>query len=69
MKQRYWADTEDDNDRLRRRQAEFLVFQFFSWSLVQEIVVFDHEIACKVGKILRYGEVTTKLRVNRQWYY
>jgi len=28
MKERYWNDTEDDPDRKRRRQAEFLVLNF-----------------------------------------
>lgn len=69
MQERYWADTEDDNDRCRRRQAEFLVFRFFPWNLIEEIVVYDEIIAQAVGNILRNGEVITELRVNREWYY
>ena len=32
MQSRYWNDTNDDPDRKRRRQAEFLVHEFFPWS-------------------------------------
>lgn len=31
MKSRYWNDTDEDNDRKRRRQAEFLVRNFLHW--------------------------------------
>ena len=31
MESRYWNDTNEDNDRKRRRQAEFLVRYFFPW--------------------------------------
>jgi hypothetical protein len=39
MAARYWADTSDDGDRERRRQAEFLVYQFFPWQLITGIGV------------------------------
>lgn len=38
MKDTYWADTPEDGDRKRRRQAEFLVHQFCPWRLITEIV-------------------------------
>jgi len=39
MSARYWADTDDDLDRKRRRQAELLVHQRFPVALIQEIGV------------------------------
>ncbi|MGF1494886.1 MAG: DarT ssDNA thymidine ADP-ribosyltransferase family protein [Microcoleaceae cyanobacterium] len=27
MQERYWADTEEDGDRKRRRRAEFLIYK------------------------------------------
>lgn len=50
-------------------QAEFLVYKFFPWSLISGIAVYDEKIAEQVGKMLQNGEVTTKIRVKREWYY
>lgn len=69
MQARFWADTEDDNDRRRRRQAEFLVYQFFPWDLFSKIVVYEEKFAEQIGKMLKNGEMTNKIRVNREWYY
>ncbi len=39
MKARYWHNTDDDSDRKRRRQAEFLVYQKLPVELINRIVV------------------------------
>jgi hypothetical protein len=39
MEAKYWADTDEDGDRKRRRQAEFLIHQFCPWTLIEEIGV------------------------------
>ncbi len=39
MRARYWNDTQEDGDRKRRRQAEFLVHRFVTWGLISEIAV------------------------------
>jgi len=39
MQARYWSDTNTDNDRKRRRQAEFLVHNFFPLRLVEAVGV------------------------------
>ena len=44
MKERYWHDTDQDFDRKRRRQAEFLVRDFMPWNLFDMIGVFDDTI-------------------------
>jgi ssDNA thymidine ADP-ribosyltransferase, DarT len=44
MKSRYWNDTNEDNDRKRRRQAEFLVRHFSPWQLITEIGVMNYTI-------------------------
>ncbi len=41
MKEKYWANTEDDGDRKRRRQAEFLIHSSCPWTLISDIVVID----------------------------
>ena len=49
---RYWADQPDDNDRQRRKQAEFLVRNSLDWSLIQEIVVYDDQTKAMVDALL-----------------
>ncbi|HPY59335.1 MAG TPA: DUF4433 domain-containing protein [Methanospirillum sp.] len=49
----YWADTEDDNDRKRRKQAEFLVYNRLPWSCIESIVVKDNSINNDVKEILK----------------
>ncbi|UTW68357.1 DUF4433 domain-containing protein [Anaerobacillus sp. HL2] len=39
MESKYWFDTDDDPDRKRRRQAEFLVLRHFPLELVLGIGV------------------------------
>jgi hypothetical protein len=60
MRERYWKDTEDDPDRERRRQAEFLVHDRAPWEVIEEIGVMD---AKGRGDPLRYGPCATG---NRQ---
>jgi hypothetical protein len=67
MEAKYWRDTDDDPDRKRRRQAEFLVHEFFPWELVSYIGVYDRSIAGTVGKLLK-GD-GPKVGVERGWYY
>lgn len=67
MRARYWTDTDEDPDRKRRRQAEFLVQNFFPWELVSYIGVYDLSIAQAVGEIIKGG--SPEVGVQRGWYY
>lgn len=69
MEERYWADTPEDGDRSRRRQAEFLVHQRFKWSWVHEVGVIDEEIQGIVKKIIRGSGYNTPVLVREGWYY
>ena len=64
-----WACSIDDMDRQRRKQAEFLVYQSCPWSLVQEIGVFNDNVQKKVLGILQKFNVSTPVRIHRDWYY
>lgn len=68
---RYWADTPEDRDRQRRKQAEFLVYRVLPWELVREIAVVDPVAAEKVGAILRRhpGAHHPAVNIRRGWYY
>lgn len=48
MRERYWKDTEDDPDRERRRQVEFLVHDRVPWEVIEKIGVMDAKIRARV---------------------
>lgn len=65
----YWADTVDDMDRQRRKQAEFLVHRFCPWDSVKMIGVLNKSIKEKVKRILQKKNISVPVKVRRQWYY
>lgn len=67
MKATYWHDTDDDPDRKRRRQAEFLVHEFFPWELVSYVGVYDRSTAESVSKLLE--KCGPEVGVEPGWYY
>jgi ssDNA thymidine ADP-ribosyltransferase, DarT len=69
MQARFWADTQEDNDRLRRRQAEFLVHQIVPWPLVQEIGVLYKEVAVAVKNLLKGQAHQPTVALRPEWYY
>jgi hypothetical protein len=69
MGRRYWADTLEDGDRERRRQAEFLVYQFFPWRLISKIGVMNQGMNERVHAILAASEHKPAVTTERGWYY
>ena len=69
MGETYWNNTADDNDRKRRRMAEFLVYQFVPITCIFAIVVFDDRMESTVNKIQRKCNTNIKTIVKRNWYY
>ena len=69
MQSRYWFDTPEDPDRKRRRQAEFLVHQFFPWKLISKIGVLDSVAAAKTAEVIAKCEHKPNVVIERQWYY
>lgn len=70
MESRYWFDTDEDNDRKRKRQAEFLVYNFFPWQLVTEIGVNNYQIKIEVDKILEKNTThQPPVKTRTAWYY
>lgn len=49
----YWNDTPQDNDRQRRKQAEFLVWQSLDWGLIGGIGVLNATMKARVEGILQ----------------
>jgi ssDNA thymidine ADP-ribosyltransferase, DarT len=69
MKTNYWADTDEDGDRKRRRQAEFLVHQICPWHLIREIGVNNSQMKGKVEELLQNVNYCPPVRVYSSWYY
>jgi hypothetical protein len=69
MKAEFWRDTDQDMDRKRRRQAEFLVHQFFPWNLVATIGVINDGVRQAVGRVLANHDHRPEVIVRRDWYY
>jgi len=69
MPARFWNDTAADGDRKRRRQAEFLVHEFFPWTLVESIGVISAAVAQEAHTLLVGAAHRPELRVESGWYY
>lgn len=71
MEAKYWRDEDDDMDRKRRRQAEFLVYKFFPWEFVDYIAVIALDMKERVQDILSGlpSDMNKVVKVNRDWYY
>ncbi|HPA47534.1 MAG TPA: DUF4433 domain-containing protein [bacterium] len=69
MEVQYWRDTDQDPDRKRRRQAEFLVKDFIPWDLFDMIGVFDESIGNQVLEFIHSARHQPEVSVHRDWYY
>jgi hypothetical protein len=69
--ERYWLDLQDDNDRQRRKQAEFLVWKLLDWSLIEGIGVLNQQAKARVEAILdRHPDRSRpNVQVKGPWYY
>lgn len=65
----YWNNTEQDNDRMRRRMAEFLAYQFVPSSCILAIVVYNEHIKSIVDSIQEKCGTKIKTIVKSNWYY
>ena len=69
MQATYWNDTADDNDRRRRRQAEFLVHDAVPLNLLNEVVVRTDEKAAEVEAALKRSAWKPRVRVLPGFYF
>lgn len=64
-----WNDTENDPDRKRRKQAEFLVFNELEFTALVAIAVYNETVKNEIlAKFAEY-DVTCKVIVKPNWYY
>jgi len=69
MQETYWADTDDDSDRKRRRQAEFLVHERFPVSLLRGIGVMNETTKHETESVLAEFGLAIPVAVKPGWYY
>lgn len=71
VRQRYWADTPEDNDRQRRKQAEFLIWRSLDWSLIRGIAVLNEAMKGQVLALLAQfpHRAHPPVAVQSAWYY
>jgi len=71
VSERYWNITEEDFDRMRRKQAEFLVKDFVPVNCIGSIVVFNEEKRTFVQNLVDSLQLNISVRVNPQnkFYY
>jgi ssDNA thymidine ADP-ribosyltransferase, DarT len=65
----YWRDTAEDPDRGRRRQAEFLVHEFFPWECVIGIGVNKASIIARVRDLLADLGESTEIKAKPNFFY
>jgi hypothetical protein len=69
MKATYWNDTPQDNDRSRRRQAEFLIHKFLPWNLIEGIGAINERTVERVNEILSSLREPPEVTIQKKWYY
>jgi len=62
----YWSN---DNETKERRQAEFLVYDWFPWEAIDEIGVIDAAMVQRVQALLTIFEHRPAVRARPDWYY
>jgi hypothetical protein len=69
--EKYWSNTEDDLDRIRRKQAEFLVKDIVPVNCIEAVVVFNDEKRTFVQDLVDSLHLNISVRVNtkNKFYY
>lgn len=70
MRGKYWNNTPEDNDRMRRRMAEFLVKDHVPLAAMKAIAVQTEEKKIEVEAILsQHDQADLVVIVRPSWYF
>jgi hypothetical protein len=64
-----WKDTLEDSDKKRRKQAEFLIYNFSPWSLIKAIGVMSENIKKQIEIIISKSDHQPLIKIEPKWYY
>jgi hypothetical protein len=64
-----WANTPDDNDRKRSKQAEFLVHDMVPWPFVQSIGVMTEATRDRALAAMASATHRPPVTLQPKWYY
>lgn len=69
IRSRSWKDRENDPDRKRRKQAEFLIHGSVPWSWICSIGVVDQGRSQRVKEMIAEASHQPEVSIERSWYY
>jgi len=69
VKAKYWNNNENDPDRKRRKQAEFLVNKSIPWIAIQSICVYNSTAKQYVQNILNSRNISCTVLIKTDYYY
>lgn len=67
--ERYWRNTVDDFDRMRRKQAEFLVKHHVPPNCVSNIVVYNDDASARVSNLVANSGKQINVHTLKDFYY
>lgn len=69
MAARYWSNTTEDGDRVRRRGAECLVQRAVPLEVIEEVGVYNTAARARAGEILAAAGTNLVVAIRRNWYF
>ena len=69
LKEKWWNNTEEENDRERRKQAEFWIKNELSLDKITGIGVYNDVAKAKVEALCLKYERDIKVKVQPSYYY
>lgn len=71
MRARLWKETEEDPDKSRRRQAEFLIHGTFPWDAIEFLAVKNPEMKRRLEQYLveQWPDRVKSVKVEPDWYF
>jgi hypothetical protein len=69
VKEKYWNNTEEDFDRMRRKQAEFLVKDKVPVNCISGIAVYDEKKRILLEEMVKKLDLNIPVKIITQFYY
>lgn len=67
--ERYWHNTDEDFDKMRKKQAEFLVKFHVPPECISNIIVYNEDASKRVSKLVTESTNKIKVHISKNFYY